>query len=567
MKLINLLLKIAVFLSLTVVSLKLALANPVPVREIPRIPLLSPRLSLVPAPAERGSLVSLLPASPYWEEGGEGGEGNRSSLKTRILPIPRDALIFSQTGNFSDATGPSVIEFSAPSISTPASQAVQAPAAESAAENSQAGQTGNSVEVAVQLFEDHQARAFAQYFNKIIVGKFPSADLISKQLWEMARQTRKKAALIYVTSFPEYLQTVSVFPNTGTAAGQQRPDSKQSANQGIAETKREAVEKTVRAWRGEIEPPPLGPGTGSLAEAKKLYEWLVQPLEPALRSNQIDTLVFLMDAGLRSLPIAALHDGKQFLIEKYSVALIPSFGLTDTRYSDLRSQIILATGASEFPDSDLPPLPAVPVELSAILRRPWQGISLLNEDFTLDRFQSVNRQQHFGIIHLATHAQFNRGDARESFIQFRNAKLSLDKLGEVARKLGWPEPPPVEMLVLSACETALGNEPELGFAGIAVQTGVKSALASLWRVGDTATLALMSEFYKQLAQMPKPLKAEALRRTQLAMLRKEVRLENGQLRLSDGDLIPLPPEMAAAEPATFSDPHYWAGFTLIGYWN
>lgn len=564
MKLLNLSLKIAFLLSLTLLSLKLALANPVPVTEIPSIPVLSPRLSPVPPPAERGSSVRFLPASPYLEDGGEGGERKRAALQTGIPPIPRDSLILSQTGNFSDGTGASVTEFAAPNGSTRDRRYLQP----LPADDFQRGiQTANSIDAAVQIFEQHQTRDFAQYFNKIIVGQPPSADLISKLLCEMARETGKRAALIYVASFPDYLQTLSVFPNPCPGAGQERPDSKQSAKQGIAETKREAVEKAVRAWRREIEPPPLGLGTGSLAEAKKLYQWLVQPLEPALRANQIDTLVFIMDAGLRSLPIAALHDGKQFLIEKYSVALIPSFGLTDTRYADLRSQIILATGASEFPDSNLPPLPAVPVELSSILRRPWQGISLLNEDFTLDRFQSVNRQQHFGIIHLATHAQFNRGDVRQSFIQFRNAKLSLEKLGEVARKLGWPEPPPVEMLVLSACETALGNEPELGFAGIAVQTGVKSALASLWRVGDTGTLALMSEFYKQLAKMPKPLRAEALRRTQLAMLRKEVRLENGQLRLSDGDLIPLPPAMAAAEPATFSDPHYWAGFTLIGYWN
>ncbi len=222
-------------------------------------------------------------------------------------------------------------------------------------------------------------------------------------------------------------------------------------------------------------------------------------------------------------------------------------------------------GAAEFEDVNQPPLPAVPVELWTILRAPWQGVFLLNEDFTLEKFWSVNRQQRFGIIHLATHARFNRGNVSQSFIQFRNSRLSLARVAEAAQKLGWPKPPPVEMLVLSACETALGDEPELGFAGLAVQAGVKTALASLWRVDDVATLALMSEFYWQLSQTP--IKAEALRQAQLGMLRGKVRIEDGKLWLSQGEPIPLPPAIASRGNFEFSHPHYWAGFTLVGNWN
>lgn len=120
------------------------------------------------------------------------------------------------------------------------------------------------------------------------------------------------------------------------------------------------------------------------------------------------------------------------------------------------------------------------------------------------------------------------------------------------------------MLVLSACSTALGDkDAERGFAGLAVQSGVKSALASLWNVSDNATLALMVEFYQQLRIAP--IKAEALRQAQIAMLRGEVRLEAGKLRgstLRGG--VSLPQNLAILENQNFSHPYYWAAFTMIG---
>jgi CHAT domain-containing protein len=120
----------------------------------------------------------------------------------------------------------------------------------------------------------------------------------------------------------------------------------------------------------------------------------------------------------------------------------------------------------------------------------------------------------------------------------------------------------VELLVLSACRTAFGDEDaELGFAGLAVLAGVKSALGSLWSVNDEGTLALMTTFYKQLKQFP--VKAEALRRAQLAMLKGEVRLQKGQL-VTDKGTIPLPPQLALLGDKNLTHPYYWSAFTLIG---
>jgi CHAT domain-containing protein len=124
--------------------------------------------------------------------------------------------------------------------------------------------------------------------------------------------------------------------------------------------------------------------------------------------------------------------------------------------------------------------------------------------------------------------------------------------------------PQVELLVLSACTTAVGDEQaELGFAGLAVHAGVKSALASLWYVSDVGTLGLMTEFYQQLRTAP--IKAEALRQAQLAMLRGEVRLQDGYLvRSGNNQALPLPSELAARGDRNLSHPYYWAAFTMIG---
>jgi CHAT domain-containing protein len=292
-----------------------------------------------------------------------------------------------------------------------------------------------------------------------------------------------------------------------------------------------------------------------LASAKQLYRWFVAPLEEDLRSQEIKNLVFIMDTGLRSLPLAALHDGSDFIIANYSVGLMPSLSLTDTRYANVKNEQVLAMGASRFSDQN--PLPAVSTELSVITQQLWTGRSFLNEAFTLENLQQARAQQPFGIVHLATHAEFQPGMPNNSYIQLWNTKLTLNQL----RQFGLNNPS-VELLVLSACRTALGDKnAELGFAGLAVQAGVKSGLGSLWYVNDEGTLAFMTEFYEQLKQAP--IKAEALRQAQLAMLKGNVRLE-GETLMTTRNKFPLPPELAQLGSPDLSHPYYWSAFTMIG---
>jgi filamentous hemagglutinin family protein len=289
--------------------------------------------------------------------------------------------------------------------------------------------------------------------------------------------------------------------------------------------------------------------------AQQLYDWLVSPIEAELQAQQINNLSFVMDSGLRSLPIATLYDGNQFIIENYSVGLMPSFSLTDTRYVDIRNADILAMGASQFEEQD--PLPAVPKELSIITNQLWSGTSFLNQSFTLDNLKQARASQPFSILHLATHGEFKPGKASNSYIQFWNTRLTLDKLRELQL-----DNPPVELMVLSACRSALGDEQaELGFTGLAVQAGVKSALGSLWYVSDTGTLGLMTTFYQQLKQAP--IKAEALRQAQLAMMRGEVELEGDEL-VTPSARVDLPEELRNQGNINLTHPYYWSAFTLVG---
>ncbi len=316
----------------------------------------------------------------------------------------------------------------------------------------------------------------------------------------------------------------------------------------VAGVTRQQVIDVAKEFRLQVADPRRVRSQTYLTIAQQLYRWLVQPMHAELQRRQVTNLVFIADEGLRSLPFAALHDGTQFLIEQYSLGSMPSLGLTDTRLQDISQAQVLGLGISESTEG-LPPLPAVTTELTR-LQQIWRGKAFLNEAATLAQLQAARQQQPFGIIHLATHASFQPGQLENSYIQLWDQKLRFRQI----RELGWNNPP-VQLLVLSACETAVGDrEAELGFAGMAVQTGAQTALASLWNVNDIATNALIGQFYQNLRSAR--IKAEALQQTQIAMLRGQIA---PNLLTPDSATSPT-----AVQPELFSHPYYWAAFTLIG---
>ena len=316
---------------------------------------------------------------------------------------------------------------------------------------------------------------------------------------------------------------------------------------------REQVKKITRRFQASVTNPSRG--KRYLTPAQQLYQWFIAPITEELQQREINNLVFLPVQGFRAIPFAALHNGEGFLVENYSVGLMPSISLTDTRYVDIRDTEILAMGAATFQEQN--PLPAVPVELSTITKQLWQGRSFLNESFTLNNLKQIRSQTPYGILHLATHAEFRPGKPSNSYIQFWQNRLRLDDL----RELGLSDER-TQLLVLSACRTAVGDEDaELGFAGLAVQAGVKSALGSLWYVSDEGTLGLMTSFYEELKQAP--IKAEALRQAQLALIQGRTKITQGQL-ITPEATIPLPTELADLPSRDLTHPYFWSAFTVIG---
>ncbi len=323
----------------------------------------------------------------------------------------------------------------------------------------------------------------------------------------------------------------------------------------IPETTKAKVLKVAQEFRDQIVSPQNRRRTGYLRSSQQLYRWIIAPLEADLQARGINNLVFLPDIGLRSTPMAALHDGKGFLVEKYSIGLMPSLSLTNTLYKDIKKSQILALGVSQSTQGQ-EPLPAVPLELSTLVSKLWQGKLLLDKQATLENLKTTRRQQPFGIIHMATHADFATGALSNSYIQLWEDKLRLNQLRQL--RLNEPE---VEMLVLSACRTALGDEEsELGFAGLAVLAGVKTSVASLWSVNDAGTAALMTKFYENLKT--DPIKAEALRQAQVAMVKGQIYVKDGQVQgLGVVGNLPLPADSA---DESLMHPYYWAGFTMVG---
>ncbi len=420
-----------------------------------------------------------------------------------------------------------------------------------------------SLDPGVAQIEAALTSEFAQYLGLAggETAAITSLEEARSTLRRIESQVGVKPALIYAVFVPRPMAPSQIKRNPDPPDDEDSlelllvlPDGRVISRPVLA-ARRAQVLEVARNFRRELTEPSLRERSDYRVDAQQLHRWLIAPLEAELQAQNIQNLVFVADAGLRSVPLAALHDGQRFLVERYSLGLMPTLTLTDTRNSNVKAAQVLAMGASTFADQD--PLPAVPAELSVINQNRWPGRSFLNEGFTLANLQEQRQQRPFGIVHLATHAEFQPGSPANSYIQLGDGKLRLDRV----RQLGWNQPP-VELVVLSACQTALGDEEaELGFAGFAVQAGVKSALASLWAVSDEGTLGLMAEFYRQLKQAP--IKAEALRQAQLAMLRGTVRLENSQLRWSGGTL-PLPPELRAVGNTDLSHPYYWSGFTLIG---
>ncbi|RMF24662.1 MAG: CHAT domain-containing protein [Cyanobacteria bacterium J083] len=269
--------------------------------------------------------------------------------------------------------------------------------------------------------------------------------------------------------------------------------------------------------------------------ARQLHDWIIRPLEEELAVHQIKTLVFVPDGVLQNIPMATLYDGKQYLIEKYSVAFTPGLRLLSPTALQTKKLKAITVGISESL-GDFPPLEYVNQELTAIKQNLPTSV-LLNEEFTQTALQKKIEHSDSPIVHIATHGQFS-STLEETFLLAWDSRINITDLDNILQKRRADKANAIELLVLSACQTATGDKKAtLGLAGMAVRAGARSTLATLWSVNDEATTQLMINFYQELNKTGVS-KAEAIQRAQLKLLKNQ----------------------------WYEHPFYWAPYILVGNW-
>ncbi len=342
---------------------------------------------------------------------------------------------------------------------------------------------------------------------------------------EVVDQDNPTTAVIYPIILPEQLQIIVKIP--------QQPLRHYAVNKSQSE-----VEKTLAELREYLTEP------DRIQEVKNLstqvYRWLIAPMESEFKRSNIDTLVFVLDGALQNLPMAALYDGEKYLIEKYAVALNLGLQLQKPKVLAQEKLQVLAVGLAQPPSQfrQFPPLPEIKSEFDLIAKAGIATTKLLDKDFTSKALEGKMNATPFNVVHLATHGQFS-SRSEDTFILATDGPINVTDLDLLLRRRDETQSQALELLVLSACQTAEGdNRATLGLAGVAVRAGARSTIASLWNVGDRSTAILVGEFYHQLVSA-KVTKAQALRRAQLTLLQKY---------------------------PNYARPGYWAAYVLVGNW-
>jgi CHAT domain-containing protein len=340
------------------------------------------------------------------------------------------------------------------------------------------------------------------------------------------------ATEVHETSLDQFTKTaVIIYPILLADRTELLVSLRQGLKQYTVPVTAEHLERVVRHFRQALQ---ANNRRRYLRHAQRLYNWLIRPLESDLANLPVKTLVFVPDGALRLIPMAALHDGHDFLIRKYALATTPGLALTDPKPLRREHARPLALGLSKSVQG-FTALPYVTDEL-ATLKSLYDAKLMLNQDFLVANVEQALRTGDYGILHIASHGQF-ASEASESFILTFDTKLTMDLLEEYIGRLRYREDP-LELLTLSACETVLGDDrAALGLAGIAIKAGARSAVATLWHVADKAAADLVSEFYSALQESGVS-RAQALQRAQIALL----------------------------DHPDYRSPFFWSPFLLINNW-
>ena len=373
----------------------------------------------------------------------------------------------------------------------------------------------NNLLQAREVIESLQLAELENYFREACIDAEP------KQIDEID----DTAAVIYPIILPERLAVIASFPGDDVIYYEQSLSESQTEN---------TLNKLLQSLN------PIYSNKQRLRLSQQVYDWLIKPSEANLAKHKIETLVFVLDGTLRNIPMSALYDGNQYLIEKYKVALAPGLQLLESETFNIDNLQAVVAGLSES-SQGFSALPGVEIEVNEISRYIPSRL-LLNQQFTNNGLREQLRETPSPLVHLATHGQFS-SNPEETFILTWNDQIKVKEFEDLLRvreEIGNAQP--IELLVMSACQTAIGDErASLGIAGVAVRSGARSTIATLWSVKDESTVALMDEFYQQLAQNSSEIsmtKAEALRQAQMALINS----------------------------SNFNHPFFWSPFVLIGNW-
>jgi CHAT domain-containing protein len=402
-------------------------------------------------------------------------------------------------------------------------------------QNSPTEQEQEKLKIARDVIESLQLAELDNFFRKACLDAKPV----------QIDQIDRTAAVIYPIILPDRLEVIVSLPNK--SSGEQknlllRPNP--------IKLSQEEVENTIEELRAKLV-------TRSTREflpiSQEVYNWLIKDIEPKLEEYNIKNLVFVLDGVLRSVPMAALYDGdrKQYLIEKgYNVALTPGLHLLPPRSLSKSRPRTIAAGITEAL-GNFEELPSVKDELYKI-QEELPARVLLNSQFTKAALEETVESFAAPIVHLATHGQF-ASKAEDTFIltwkepgenksSSDSDRVNVNELSSLLQTRETTQRGAIELLVLSACQTAAGDKRAgLGIAGFALRSGARSTLATLWNVDDEATATVMGEFYKQFANS-KASKAEALKQAQLLLLKDP------------------------AYKDLYKHPYYWAPYVLVGNW-
>lgn len=386
-------------------------------------------------------------------------------------------------------------------------------------ESQQNNKSEKVLDKARQRIESLQLAELDDYFRQACI------DTQTVVLDKVVDQDNPTAAIIYPIILPEQLQVIVKIPN--------QPLRNYSINKSQSEV--ETILTQLREYMLEAD---RVEDVQYLSQ--QVYGWLIKNIESDLQKSKVNTLVFVLDGELRNIPMATLYDGKQYLVEKYAVAL--SLGLQLLAPKPLAEEPlkVLAAGLVEPPQDyqKFPPLPGIKSEFNLINQAGVSNKQLLDQEFTSITLEKNVNSTPFNILHLATHGQFS-SQPENTFILAADGAINVTQFDSLLRRRDESRSQTLEMLVLSACQTAAGdNRATLGLAGVSVKAGARSTLASLWHVDDNSTAILMGEFYRELANT-KVTKAEALRRAQVTLLKNYPNYER---------------------------PGFWAPYVLVGNW-